>query len=97
MRNVNCRLWPYWSAYQPESTSPVQGENTGDMVGPGIRTQELSDESLAPYRSELSGQPIFEARNGFLAPKLGYSMCSEPSVSVRNGKVVKECLKQKFI
>ena len=28
------------------------------MVGPGIRTQDLSDESLAPYRSELSGQPI---------------------------------------
>ena len=41
----------------PESTSPVQAENTGDMVGPGIRTQDLSDESLAPYRSELSGQP----------------------------------------
>ena len=27
------------------------------MVGPGIWTQDLSDESLAPYRSELSGQP----------------------------------------
>ena len=44
-----------WSAFQPESTS--QGENTVDMVGPGIWTQDLSDESLAPYRSELSGQP----------------------------------------
>ena len=27
------------------------------MVGPGIRTQDLSDEILAPYRSELSRQP----------------------------------------
>ena len=27
------------------------------MVGPGTQTQDLSDESLAPYRSELSGQP----------------------------------------
>ena len=36
----------------------MYGENTGDMVGPGIRTQDLSDESLTPYRSELSGQPI---------------------------------------
>ena len=44
----------------PESTSPVQAENTGDMVGPGIPTQDLSDESLAPYRSELSGQPCFK-------------------------------------
>ena len=42
---------------QPESISPVKGENTGDNVGPGIQTQDLSDESLAPYRSELSGQP----------------------------------------
>ena len=46
-----------WSALQPESTS--QGENTGDMVGPRIRTQDLSDESSAPYRSELSGLPDF--------------------------------------
>ena len=29
------------------------------MVGPGIRTQDLSDESLAPYRSELSRQPLY--------------------------------------
>ena len=36
------------------------------MAGPGIRTQDLYDESLAPYRSELSRQPIgtmIEARN----------------------------------
>ena len=26
-------------------------------VGTGVWTQDLSDESLAPYRSELSGQP----------------------------------------
>ena len=38
-------------------TPRVQGENTEDMVGPGIQTQDLSDKSLPPYRSELSGQP----------------------------------------
>ena len=27
-------------------------------VGTGIRAQDLSDESLAPYCSELSGQPM---------------------------------------
>ena len=29
------------------------------MVGPGICTQDLSDESLTPYRSELSWQPYY--------------------------------------
>ena len=50
--------------YQPSTRVHIPSdpcENTGDMVGLGIQTQDLFNESLAPYRSELSRQPIREA------------------------------------
>ena len=61
--HANCRLWPIFDQLDqlfnqsPHLLAVLGKENTGDMVGPGIRTQDLSHESLAPYHSELSGQP----------------------------------------
>ena len=64
----------------------MKGENTGDMVGPGIRTQDLSDESLVPYRSELSRQPEMKSKRTNKKIKSQEKRKAEERIVEKNGE-----------
>ena len=50
---------------------PSAGRKHWGYGWPRIQTQNLSDESLAPYRSELSGQPYLHSQASIENPGLG--------------------------